>query len=317
MSGGIVTGLGLHQTRAMQTISARLRRAVPALTVLAVAAAPMAALGLTTPERDPSSAERDLPMGVFAVVCTFSHARNDDPVVYPNRPGASHRHDFFGNTELDAYSTGDSMLGQGTTCSRPLDSAGYWAPTLYAGGKRVRPKHMKIYYQSYETSGAVETMPTGLSIIAGDREADSPQDRYRQWFSCAEGDSSTVPPSDTPPSSCPPGSDFMISFRLPSCWDGHTLNGADQTNVVYDDGPGSHRCPLDHPHRIPELVQHLHYDPPADMANLTLAYGAGRGSIHTAHSDFFNGWDPAELRRLIDRCLNDGYRRCGAQPGKP
>ena len=31
----------------------------------------------------------------------------------------------------------------------------------------------------------------------------------------------------------------------------------------------------------------------------------------TGHADFFNGWSPPELKRLVDYCLN-ALRACGA-----
>ena len=34
----------------------------------------------------------------FLADCPFSHRLPDDPIVSPNLPGASHMHDFFGNT---------------------------------------------------------------------------------------------------------------------------------------------------------------------------------------------------------------------------
>ena len=33
----------------------------------------------------------------FYANCKFSHANDDDPIVYPNQPGKSHPHTFFGN----------------------------------------------------------------------------------------------------------------------------------------------------------------------------------------------------------------------------
>ena len=38
----------------------------------------------------------------FVVQCTLSHAEYDDPIVYPDQPGMSHLHTFFGNELVDA-----------------------------------------------------------------------------------------------------------------------------------------------------------------------------------------------------------------------
>ena len=60
--------------------------------------------------------------------CAYSHTMSDDPIVFPGQPGASHLHDFFGNTGANASSTFETMLAGETTCRVPSDTAGYWAP---------------------------------------------------------------------------------------------------------------------------------------------------------------------------------------------
>jgi hypothetical protein len=47
--------------------------------------------GLSIP---PSSAHE--PSGNFRFLCRASHLAADDPIVYPNQPGKSHLHHFFG-----------------------------------------------------------------------------------------------------------------------------------------------------------------------------------------------------------------------------
>src|ERR1044072_2117778 len=61
--------------------------------------------------------------------CRFSHFANDDPIVHPGKPGASHPHTFFGNSSTNAASTLESLRASGTTCSVKADKAAYWAPT--------------------------------------------------------------------------------------------------------------------------------------------------------------------------------------------
>ena len=52
----------------------------------------------------------------FLVECLYSHAAADDPIVYPGQPGHSHLHMFFGNTEVDAFTTVESLRNGDTTC---------------------------------------------------------------------------------------------------------------------------------------------------------------------------------------------------------
>ena len=68
---------------------------------------------------------------MFAASCPFSHSASDDPIVFPGRPGLSHRHDFFGSTVTDADSTARRLRAAGTTtCDLAGDTAAYWAPAL-------------------------------------------------------------------------------------------------------------------------------------------------------------------------------------------
>ena len=83
----------------------------------------------------------------FVVSCAYSHSAYDDPIVAPGQPGLSHRHDFFGNRTTDAFSTPDSMLGQATSCERQLDTAAYWAPSLFDHGEPVSPLGLDAYYR--------------------------------------------------------------------------------------------------------------------------------------------------------------------------
>lgn len=70
-------------------------------------------------------------VGQFASPCEFSHRAEDDPIVFPERPGASHRHDFIGNRSTDARSTRASLRRSGSLCARRANRSAYWVPTLY------------------------------------------------------------------------------------------------------------------------------------------------------------------------------------------
>ena len=69
----------------------------------------------TVPVRDFDSEVAD---GVFQVLCNVSHFKADDPIVFPNRPGAAHMHSFYGNTSTDHASTTESLMGSRSTCGR-------------------------------------------------------------------------------------------------------------------------------------------------------------------------------------------------------
>src|SRR6266498_3077280 len=68
--------------------------------------------------------------------CQRSHELNDDPIVFPGQPGASHLHVFAGNRTTNAFSTPQSLAANSaTTCGdQPLDASGYWVPAVYIDG---------------------------------------------------------------------------------------------------------------------------------------------------------------------------------------
>src|SRR3990172_10950114 len=80
----------------------------------------------------------------WIVRCSYSHSLTDDPVVHPGHAGMSHLHDFFGNSETNADSTYESMVGAETLCEESGDTAGYWVPALYRSGERVLPEGRSV-----------------------------------------------------------------------------------------------------------------------------------------------------------------------------
>ena len=101
--------------------------------VLAVAAsAVLATTGISAP-RDTS-----FPGGsYFAIICSFSHRNNDDPIVHPGSPGRSHNHTYIGNTSVHAFSTPASLRGGKTTCELPGDLVEH-------RGRRREIEHRKL-----------------------------------------------------------------------------------------------------------------------------------------------------------------------------
>lgn len=100
-------------------------------------------------------------------------------------------------------------------------------------------------------------------------------------------------------------------MTFPECWDGRSLDGAKQTNAVYDVGG---RCPADHPVRIPQLVLHVGY-PTSSADGLELSTGPDtRGSTDTGHADFMNGWEDERMAADTAACIVPRVR-CGRTVG--
>jgi Domain of unknown function (DUF1996) len=86
---------------------------------------------------------------------------------------------------------------------------------------------------------------------------------------------------------------LRLIVTFPSCWDGHTLDGAAQTNAVY---PIDGRSPASHPVVIPQIVFHVIY-PTSSAADLTLSMSpTTEGSTDTAAAP-----SPAPVRSLKPR----------------
>ncbi len=234
-------------------------------------------------------------VGQFVVHCDYSHSGPNDPIVHFGHAGRSHLHDFYGSDVIDESSTPEIMLAGGTTCDKVVDKAGYWHPALYDRGELVTPRSIAAYYRAAPgvDPAEVQTMPTGLAMIAGDQTATTPQAGEATGWACG----SRTRISDDPPTDCSPGSPLHLQLTFKDCWDGRNTDSPDhQSHVAYSvDGA----CPSTHPVHIPQLMVSINFPVSGPDHQLTLA----SGNIYSAHGDFLNAWEPAGLQREIDQCI--------------
>jgi hypothetical protein len=91
-------------------------------------------------------------IGAFRTICQYSHMAYNDPIVFPGQPGKAHLHTFFGNTDVDAYSTDDSIRNTGnSTCPGGIaNRTAYWIPSLIdtRNGAPIVPEKAVWYYKS-------------------------------------------------------------------------------------------------------------------------------------------------------------------------
>lgn len=253
--------------------------------------------------------------GTFQAVCGFSHRSQDDPIVYPGKPGASHSHEFFGSRTTDAFSTPETIRRGPTTCiryntpARSADRSAYWVPTLYVGDERVQASQVSAYYKTgVRRVRAVEPFPEGLKVIAGTASG-GPQElgSLRVWdFLCPAG--TLVNGSATRAPTCATKRMDLV-IRFPDCWDGVNLDSPDhKSHLAYSRRRGGAEvktCPSSHPRLMPELEIILRY-PTTGGPGARLA----SGPVNTAHADFVNGWNQRKQEELVRDCLNvDRY--CG------
>jgi hypothetical protein len=96
-----------------------------------------------------------------------------------------------------------------------------------------------------------------------------------------------------------------MSIHFPDCWNGKDLDSPDhQSHMAYSERGA---CPAGYPVPVPALTVHVKYAI-AGGPGVTLSSGAP----YTAHADFFNAWDQAELTKLVQNCIN-AQVECGAR----
>ncbi len=263
-----------------------------------------------------------IPLGASAaspgwiVTCSLSHSNNDDPIVFPGQPGATHLHQFTGAKTTNAFSTPDSLRAGGTNCLIPGDSSAYWIPAMYEGGQLRDISHPNnvealFYYRrkAVASGAAVSTIPDGLKMIVGDAHATDPNNYWFSSgiivFSCGVGDLTRLP---TPPTNCGTESKITATLIFPNCWNGTTLDSAD--HISHMSYPVNNRCPASHPVNIPRIEAYFRFDVGAGpIGEISFA----SGPWWTFHTDFFNGWVPGDLQKLVSRCINANID-CGKNP---
>jgi uncharacterized protein DUF1996 len=222
----------------------------------------------------------------FAILCSFSHRNNDDPIVHPGAPGRSHNHTYVGNTNVNAFSTAASLRGGETTCELPGDASTYWIPTLFVGSEPIIPLAGIIYYIKH-TFGRVETLPPGLKMVAGNAEAKRAQSKIVGAWSCG-GIGGKLRVSVLP--QCRVSEALELRIHFPNCWNGKTLDSPDHKRHMAYSVNGV--CPKTHPTPVPTVALILIYDSVPKRARLA----SGKFGLH---ADFINGWDEDVLEQLV------------------
>ncbi len=247
-------------------------------------------------------------VGAFRISCAYSHISNDDPIVFPNKPGAAHLHTFSGNAGANAASTADSLATTGgSTCAGgTLNRTAYWMPTLIdvRNGQPVVPTSTNFYYKLgyYGVKAAeVRPFPKGLRMIAGDATNTSPIRDPHLGLECVSGGGHrpAIP-------SCPVGDDLNVSVLFPQCWDGVNLDSPDHhSHMAYGTGRG---CPATHPVALPEIALNVHYKVAESNSGafwkLSSDNYAGPGG-YSLHADWFGAWDDETMRSWIKNCINN------------
>jgi chitodextrinase len=253
-----------------------------------------------------SPSDPDYPQKVdFVVTSTVYKTAPDDPIIYPNMPGASHDHTFSCSKAVTAYTTPkDLWNAKLTNCNLSRDWASYWTPSIYADGVKILPYQTRAYYRAGTRDvSKIQNIPFGLRIVAGDSKATSPQNAGIAGFQCRNlEDGNTVPKQSLPPA-CPYGDFLEPSIVFPNCWDGRNLDSPDHKSHMSYAKPDA-VCDSAHPVRLPQLTIAQRYNPNATYnKKVTLATHLTTNSQYTLHADFMNAWDPVMMKFLTDECI--------------
>jgi hypothetical protein len=267
--------------------------------------------------RIPASTAAD-PSGNFRTFCSFSHLAYDDPIVYPDQPGASHLHMFFGNTSTRADSTYERLRSSGhSTCQGGLlNRTAYWVPAVHdASGQVVVPRFFEIYYKGSGNEAdiaSIATNPNGLRMIAGFDHHLSGEVNHAWYCVHSRTNSLTLP-------DCDEGTQLRVELRFPMCWNGRDLDSNDhRSHMAYGTGgdgwvTSQRGCPSSHPVHIPELTLFANFVSDGDSANWYLSSDRMPGMNHpngsTFHADWFGAWDNEIQERWTQHCVRE-MRTC-------
>jgi len=264
----------------------------------------------------------------FQIPCPPSHRSNDDPIVFPGIDEATHEHQFFANTTTNEASTQTSLLNGGTTCTRePLDTAAYWAPTLYdSAGQLQSQRRVRAYYMTHANTThrpALQSFPPGLRIIAGNARATAAQPSTIIEWICRNrtNQGAELALKSSNPPTCESYEYLALVIHFPNCLARYSdgtpmLDSSDhRRHMTYANTDQA--CPASHPIRVPKLRLSLIYETPGySGGSFTLG---GRSGEHHAlpwyamHADFWNSWNQAQLDRYVNECL----KRASPPPGAP
>ena len=294
----------------------------------------------------PASAAPDV-VGAFRFVCNPGQLLADDPIVYPNQPGRSHLHQFFGNTSANASSTYASLRSSGeSTCMSPVNRSAYWMPAMLNGrGQAVRPDYVTIYYKRLPATDpncaiqgkACISLPNGLRFIFGHNMLDPSDAPTGSFHFACDG------PGATPgqfrdlveaAANCPTGARIGAVISAPECWDGKNLDSPDHRSHVAYPGYGwwgYRKCPDTHPYIIPTFTMGAWYmtDDTLDRSgqwdpNRSVTWSFASDNMPnmprsrpgtTFHADWFGAWDNNVLAAWIDNCVNKMLNCSGGDLG--
>lgn len=272
----------------------------------------------------PPSAAPDV-VGAFRFICSAGQLSYDDPIVYPNQPGKSHLHQWYGNLSANASSTYESLRTTGdSTCTSKLNRSAYWMPAMMNDkGQVIRPDYVAVYYKRRvktdplcsKIGKACVDLPNGMRFIFGFNMLNmSDKPTGGGYFNC---DGTGAIPGHykdlvTAQKNCPVTARIGAVIAAPECWDGKNLDSADhRSHVAYSAyiGQAYAQCPSTHPYVIPTFQLGAWYSQgasaePWHLSSDVMPDGTVMTAGTTFHADYFEAWEPTVRQMWHDNCVN-------------
>lgn len=252
----------------------------------------------------------------------FSHSNQDDPIVFPNQPGASHKHCFFAARNVNAFTTTPQQIrANGTSAVVAGETNAYWImcpevngqPTTFATAKNAL-----FYWRKKQGSfgtGVVHQPPDGLRWVIGNSHATSVASNTdltgdsRLGFRCGTGGGTF---GTQPVSPCSAGIEVLHAVN-PNCV-AVDAGGAPlldspnhRSHMAY---PSGSRCPASHPYAIWRQEAFYRIKVPTS-GTFSLTFSSG--PYYTVHADTFIAMEPSYASRFQTRCI-DANIDCGTNP---
>lgn len=259
-------------------------------------------------------------IGSWRTTCSLAKMAFDDPIVFPNQPGRSHLHTFFGNVGVDSRSTAESLLTSGnSTCFGGIvNRSVYWVSSMIdmRTGAPLRPITALIYYkQGYSRllPTDIKPVPLGLRMIAGDAKNSVDVKVANQWagspytWKCMDMRLGYAVKEGQQIPNCAVGNQLWQVVSFPQCWNGVSLDSPDhKSHMSYlKDG----LCPQTHPVALPEITYQIEYA--VTEADSTLRwrlssdmYDEAIPGGRSSHADYFMAWQVDIMNAWVTNCLN-------------
>jgi hypothetical protein len=267
-------------------------------------------------------------VGTFRTSCEFSHFAYDDPLVHPNKPGAAHLHMFWGNTDVNAYSTYDTLYNSGSsTCNgMELNRTGYWAPAMFDAQGNVRvPERIIVYYKGYGLAqGKSIVYPPKAAMVINDvvhRTSDTTGGVAEMNFLCSDQFRAQRTPASLTIPVCDGSSAIKLwgsgratiemHVKFANCWNWQDPSKPENWQLsragswFYSNCEERATTPNIHyiiayPLEPGETTAGWYLASDVDPTTRTRSKAGGS----TVHSDWWGGWNPTINKQWVDNCVN-------------